>query len=189
MKPIRTSADGPDREPPLCNVCGLTCLLGEPSSGESSLRSPNSGGLERVTVRGNYDSTPGNGHGALDDCTSYSFSICEWCLDWLFTPDIDGTPETAEEFRPTARRVADDDWRQAKDAFRAEFERRKEAREAPGGWPSELDKGEWKQEARREVFRSVAGGEAVYPARSWGRIRREEFERGEWVLETEPEQP
>jgi hypothetical protein len=62
-----------------CNLCGLSCVLGcegHPASGPH--------GLVGQAVYGGYESTPGNGHGALDDMTSYRFSLCEWCLDWLF---------------------------------------------------------------------------------------------------------
>ncbi len=56
----------------VCNMCGELCSLGPQR---------NKGGLVNQTVDGNYDSTPGNGQGALDDCTSYRFSLCEFCLD------------------------------------------------------------------------------------------------------------
>jgi hypothetical protein len=62
-----------------CNLCGLSCVLG--SAGSPS-RGPH--GLIDATVSGGYESTPGNGCGALDDMTRHRFSLCEWCLDWLF---------------------------------------------------------------------------------------------------------
>jgi len=58
-----------------CNLCGLSCLL-EPEYAP--------GGLVDVAVVGGYSSTPGNGSGALDDGDGYRFSLCEFCLDWLF---------------------------------------------------------------------------------------------------------
>jgi len=61
-----------------CNLCGLSCTLG---CGEH--RDEN-GGLIDATVIGGYESTPGNGHGALDDLIRHRFSLCEFCLDWLF---------------------------------------------------------------------------------------------------------
>lgn len=63
----------------LCNLCGLSCILGSegsPARGEH--------GLIDVAAVGGYESTPGNGYGALDDLTRYRFSLCEFCLDWLF---------------------------------------------------------------------------------------------------------
>lgn len=61
----------------LCNLCGLTCLLEHPPMDKPS-------GLIDAVVVGGYESTPGNGSGTLDDMTGYSFSLCEYCLDWLF---------------------------------------------------------------------------------------------------------
>ena len=65
---------------PLCNLCGLSCVIG-PS--ESPASGPH--GLIEATVTGGYESTPGNGCGALDDMVRHSFSLCEFCLDWLFS--------------------------------------------------------------------------------------------------------
>lgn len=61
-----------------CNLCGLSCLLGE---GDHITL----GGLIDAKVLGGYESTPGNGYGTLDDTERYSFSLCEWCIDWLFS--------------------------------------------------------------------------------------------------------
>jgi len=58
-----------------CNLCGLSCLL-DPQHPPA--------GLIDATVVGGYPSTPGNGNGALDDNDGYRFSLCEFCLDWLF---------------------------------------------------------------------------------------------------------
>lgn len=63
-----------------CNLCGLSCLL------RSDSREPRSelGGLVDAEVLGGFESTPGNGRGALDDGVRYRFSLCEFCIDWLF---------------------------------------------------------------------------------------------------------
>lgn len=82
----------------LCNKCGKSCvppdalkIKGTPVkwiegqgyieiSEEDSLieRGPEAYGLVETTVVGGYFSDP------LDDCTTYTFSICEDCLDELF---------------------------------------------------------------------------------------------------------
>lgn len=105
---------------PRCNWCGCSCASPE---GHNYIG-------ETLRVRGGYDSTPGNGHGALDDGDEYSFTLCEFCLDHLFTqfrqpPTV--VPPIA--FRPAAVRVRDDAWRGGKDAFYAEQDRRAMARE------------------------------------------------------------
>lgn len=61
----------------LCNLCGHSCYLPGDCNGNS--------GLIEQKVMGGYDSTPGNGCGALGDMTQYTFSLCEFCLDFLFT--------------------------------------------------------------------------------------------------------
>jgi hypothetical protein len=93
-------------------------------------------------VLGHYASTPGNGHGALDDTTAYKFSLCEWCLDWLFTqfkiPPVvrewyfDGRRGKPEEWRPAAQRVSEDDWRTFKKEFSEEAAKRDAARSSNG---------------------------------------------------------
>lgn len=111
----------------LCNLCGLSCKLDGDCTGF--------GGLVRVTILGGYDSTPGNGSGALDDMTSYVFSLCEFCCDWLFqrfvlpveTYDY-GSGEDDGPWRPAAQRVAEDEWRSMKGTFAAEWARRNVAR-------------------------------------------------------------
>jgi hypothetical protein len=114
--------------PALCNLCGERCGCDH----ESTL------GLINHTVAGGYCSTPGNGCGALDDCALYSFSLCEFCLDWLFTqfktpPKVGAysgmAPDEPEVFRPAAQRVAEDAWRERKAYFLAEAERRAKLRE------------------------------------------------------------
>lgn len=141
----------------LCNLCGLSCTLGkDEGAAYPDLR----GGLIDATVVGGYDSTPGNGYGALDDLVRHRFSLCEFCLDWLFSQfqipvavddpmndlllrpgeSIDeglarcGAVQLArrpdpEPWKPAADRVRKDDWRKMKDAFFAEAERRREARQ------------------------------------------------------------
>ncbi len=114
----------------LCNMCGLTCRL-DPKESETH-------GLIKETVSGGYESTPGNGDGALDDCTRYTFSLCEFCLDHMFSQfkipvGVDdyihsGPKDEPEVFRPAQQRVTEDDWRQMKERFFAEFNRRNAAR-------------------------------------------------------------
>jgi len=55
----------------LCNKCGKTCR--NPGAYEQSPY-----GLIEQTYSGGYGSTP------LDDCTNYTFSICESCLKDFF---------------------------------------------------------------------------------------------------------
>lgn len=119
----------------LCNLCGLSCDLPH----EEVENWPKySHGLLEQSVTGSYDSTPGNGNGALDDVTRYTFSLCEFCLDWLFcqfkilpkVEDYQGPKGYVEieKFRPAKERVENDDWRRFKDEFFAEFEKRNRAR-------------------------------------------------------------
>lgn len=109
----------------LCNWCGLTCSFGE---------GWDKGGLIDTTVMGGYPSTPGNGSGALDDTTKYKFSICEFCLNYLFDQFtvpvivdsyVDGI---IEPWVSAQDRVTRDDWRKTKEKFFLEFNRRNEAR-------------------------------------------------------------
>jgi len=96
-----------------CNHCGETCYLGHHDIHVSNH------GLIACTVSGGYFSTPGNGCGALDDTTTYTFSLCEFCLDHLFSqfkvpPKIDhymGGSDEPEIFTAAADRVKNDDWR------------------------------------------------------------------------------
>jgi hypothetical protein len=107
----------------LCNLCGETCLLGH---GEEKY--PH--GMIDACVGGGYESTPGNGCGALDDLTSYTFSLCEFCLDYMFTqfkipPRVWATMNPEEEpWVPAAERVTSDPWRQQKEVFFTEKSRR-----------------------------------------------------------------
>jgi hypothetical protein len=112
-----------------CNLCGLSCALGDPDHPAYDM-----GGLINARVSGGYESTPGNGRGALDDCTSYSFSLCEFCLDWLFmkfkkpVQAASYTSAETEVWQPAVVRVVRDDWRKMKDEFCKEAERRAQAR-------------------------------------------------------------
>lgn len=106
---------------PKCNLCGESTYLGE--------HTPESG-LDAV-VSGGYDSTAGNGHGALDDMASYQFTLCEFCLDWLMSQFrippliVDyGTGDDLGEFRPAAERVEKDSWRKMRDVFFTEKNKR-----------------------------------------------------------------
>lgn len=116
----------------ICNFCGLSCDLY--GSIPEEIREPC--GLIDAKVSGGYESTPGNGFGALDDCTQYKFSLCEWCLDWLFQqfqipPAVNGIGAFSgiEKWKPAAQRVKEDDWRSLKEEFRIEHERRNQARQ------------------------------------------------------------
>lgn len=125
-----------------CNWCGLSCALGPPECPSYEM-----GGLINAIVRGGYSSTAGNGDGALDDMTSYRFSLCEFCLDWLFTQfrvpvevsdytfsdDLRGkdrfdVDDVGPAWEPAVVRVAKDDWRSLKQRFCEEAERRAQAR-------------------------------------------------------------
>lgn len=109
----------------LCNLCGLTCLIEEQDYG-----------LHMVAT-GGYHSTPGNGSGALDDCTKYKFSLCEFCLDWLFgkfqlpVDSISYINGELVHWAPAEERVNRDDWRQFKKEFFDEFKRRNAHRAKP----------------------------------------------------------
>jgi len=119
----------------LCNMCGLSCDL---PTGPLDNPKGDAHGLIEQEVLGHYASTPGNGHGALDDTTAYKFSLCEWCLDWLFDqfkvpPTVrewrfDGGRGEVQAWRPASERVAEDEWRRFKSEFYAEATRRTIAR-------------------------------------------------------------
>lgn len=112
-----------------CNMCGYSCMLGCADHPTHGL-----GGLINQRVSGGYESTPGNGSGALDDCTAYTFSLCEFCLDWLFsrfmipTTIVNNLDSEHETFRSAAERVASDEWRKMKHEFTVEHDRRAAAR-------------------------------------------------------------
>jgi hypothetical protein len=121
-----------------CNLCGEPCALG--TSRETYDGQLAQGGLLDAKVTGGYESTPGNGSGALDDMTRYGFSLCEFCLDWLFQqfkiPVKTDDYMTDDQFLPpaeqkplpawksAAQRVEEDDWRRFKEEFRIESTRR-----------------------------------------------------------------
>lgn len=119
----------------LCNMCGLTTSLSNPDG-----MNPNQfDGLINATVQGGYDSTPGNGNGALDDTSTYTFSLCEFCLDHIFKnavipPVVDNGYEK-EDFRPAAQRVKEDHWRNYPEPFLTESAKRDEARKRPYIYP------------------------------------------------------
>jgi hypothetical protein len=73
-----------------CNMCGLSCFLGPKGS---PARGPH--GLIDAHVIGGYESTPGNGDGALDDFVRHRFSLCEFCLDWMFSQFV--VPVTVDD--------------------------------------------------------------------------------------------
>lgn len=105
----------------VCNLCGHLCSL-EDLDGKVH---EHHAGLQNVSVSGGYHSTAGNGFGALDDTETYTFSLCELCLDWLFSQFVVpiqvthymGDPEEPEPFRPADQRVHEDEWRR----FKAEY--------------------------------------------------------------------
>jgi hypothetical protein len=118
----------------LCNLCGEPCAFG--SHPDEPL------GLIDAVVQGGEASTPGNGSGALDDLTSYTFSLCEFCLDWVFSqcripPEVRvvnaDPPEDIEIFRPAEQRVREDEWRTYKSDFFKERDWRNAARGHRGG--------------------------------------------------------
>lgn len=111
-------------------MCGEACALTTHPNNENKHVE---GGLLDVKVIGGYFSTPGNGYGALDDITSYGFSLCEFCCDWLFqqfriSPHVDELHDGVEKFIPAAERVKNDDWRKGKEEFFKEYNRRAELR-------------------------------------------------------------
>jgi hypothetical protein len=114
-----------------CNMCGLSCMLTESESPAGGLH-----GLINEEVYGGYLSTPGNGHGALDDLTRYTFSLCEFCLDWLFSKfkvpvsidDYVNSEKQSQNWSPAIERVTNDDWRKMKEEFIKEHDKRARAR-------------------------------------------------------------
>jgi hypothetical protein len=107
----------------LCNRCGLSCVIGPEGSQPA--------GLIKAEVTGSYESTPGNGNGALDDGDKYHFCLCEFCLDWLFTtfkiPVTVCGSDGLVVWRPAVDRMAEDEWRKD-DSFYVEAARRALAR-------------------------------------------------------------
>jgi hypothetical protein len=90
------------------------------------------GGLIDCEVNGGYYSTPGNGRGALDDGDTYTFSLCEFCTDWMFSrfriPPTMGSYMFAYDeervFKSADQRVLEDDWRTMKEEYFMEARRR-----------------------------------------------------------------
>jgi hypothetical protein len=113
----------------LCNFCGYTCAFPNTNSNQPY-------GLIKKSVNGGYHSTPGNGNGALDDVTFYTFSLCEFCLDYLFRkfqiPPLIGTyvgSEDYEVFRPATQRIKEDSWRKHDPKWQLEYDARAAARQ------------------------------------------------------------
>jgi hypothetical protein len=122
----------------LCNLCGLSCA----APNLSFSKEQEDLGLIECVVSGGYDSTPGNGEGALDDTIAYEFSLCEFCLDWLFVQfkipvavsdypicESPGFSKSKFDWIPAKDRVVNDHWRKMKKVFFDEFEKRNQARE------------------------------------------------------------
>lgn len=111
----------------ICNLCGHTCEINSSDHG-----------LIQAKVSGGYNSTPGNGFGALDDCTTYQFSFCEFCLDFLFQNSVvkpnvcDSNNCTPSEFVRATTRVMNDEWRKMKKEFFDESSKRMKSRRLKG---------------------------------------------------------
>lgn len=99
----------------ICNMCGQTCCLVKFNNENEN------GGLINCEVTGGYSSTAGNGYGAFDDYTKIKFSLCEFCLDFIFSicekkpmelNFVYGNPTLEEEYVPSIQRVFDQqEWR------------------------------------------------------------------------------
>lgn len=112
----------------LCNMCGLTCRFVK-SDYDNYFH-----GLIDCSVEGGYDSTPGNGWGALCDSDIHTFSLCEFCLNHLFSQFvipirvIERCADREFEWIPAQDKVTNDEWRRMKAEFFEEFEKRNLAR-------------------------------------------------------------
>lgn len=122
---------------PACNMCGLSCAISGPEGTLSVLE--DEPGIEHFIgshflVTGGFESTAGNGLGALDDLDQYKFTLCEFCLDWLFEqfkvpPEVTHILDDVKvPFRPAALRVQQDEWRKGIAQFQMEKSRRDKAR-------------------------------------------------------------
>jgi hypothetical protein len=116
----------------VCNMCGLSCALGEKTPLASNY------GLIHARVSGGYCSTAGNGDGALDDGTTYVFSLCEFCLDHIFGKFqvpvkvgsyFNSSVEVEDEWIPAQERIKRDAWRQGEQHFFEEKRRHDVARD------------------------------------------------------------
>lgn len=112
----------------LCNMCGLTCRFVK-SNYDNYLH-----GLIDCSVEGGYDSVPGNGWGALGDSFTHTFSLCEFCLNHLFSQFkipvhvLERCANEEWDWIPAQEKVTNDDWRRMKSEFFEEFEKRNIAR-------------------------------------------------------------
>lgn len=106
------------KEEAFCNLCGQTCAMFLCSDNDGNLIYENEG-LISASVSGGYPSTPGNGEGTLDDMTLYTFSLCEYCLEFLFSHMII-PPQLGDAFNngpidkvylPALERIKKDSWR------------------------------------------------------------------------------
>lgn len=125
---------GADTKIYLCNICGESCTIGSESDNPRTVN-----GLIEATVTGAYMSTPGNGttQGALDDRVRYKFSICEFCLDWLFHSvfkipvqviDLDGDDGEFNQLS-ALQRVLKSHHRNYKEEFIVEYKRHNQLRQ------------------------------------------------------------
>ncbi len=117
-----------------CNLCGHLCALGEAKQNEPDRML---GGLLGAQVNGGHYSTAGNGYGALEDGCSYRFSLCEFCLDWLFNQFkvpvkvhdyIDGDPAKWEAADERVKRYAG---KPLAEVYRVEADKRAKSRGKP----------------------------------------------------------
>lgn len=98
----------------LCNKCGNTCNLLEHLYPNDT---PYYSGLIKAKVIGGYNSTPGNGFGALCDNSLYTFSLCEFCLDELFetfkipVEERDNCDGSIVEWKSATEKVKTESWR------------------------------------------------------------------------------
>ena len=110
-----------------CNMCGLESEVIVNDWHRNTI-------LHKFTAIGGYESTPGNGCGTLDDCSEYKFSLCEYCLDYIFNqciiPVLDIDYSIGENnYISAEERVRNDSWREMKKEFFEEYERRNNARQ------------------------------------------------------------
>lgn len=118
-------------------MCGLTTKLPDHNK---SFDHEYFYGLIDADVMGGYESTPGNGSGALDDMTSYHFSLCEFCLDHLFSnfviPPKCFNGDIPEAFIPAAQQIKEDHWRDDGKTFFKEQRKRAKARKNKYVYPA-----------------------------------------------------
>ncbi len=136
----------------ICNMCGLDCKIIElvpqkidcerkvctETDQKLHQQAPDleDGGAMKIVAKGTYHSTPGAGWGALDEAHTYSFVLCEFCLDYLFTqmqitPRVRNINGQTIKFFSAQERIARDTEKERPMTLRflEEFWNRKVARE------------------------------------------------------------